>query len=149
MNEINTSVTSSIISGMLLDNQNYTNTMTNASNEISETYINSTEENGNIQLWNVSKAVTSLPNNTVISFEASSTNIYVSTTTEIFDEFGPPDGIEYIFVPLGVVVFVIILSAVVWVAISLLYLNYNLLLTSIYRNKKNKIKNIHQIIILG
>lgn len=149
MNEMNTSVTSSIISGMLLDNQNYTNTMTNASNEISETYINSTEENGNIQLWNVSKAVTSLPNNTVISFEASSTNIYVSTTTEIFDEFGPPDGIEYIFVPLGVVVFVIILSAVVWVAISLLYLNYNLLLTSIYRNKKNKIKNIHQIIILG
>lgn len=117
MNEMNTSVTSSIISGMLLDNQNYTNTMTNASNEISETYINSTEENGNIQLWNVSKAVTSLPNNTVISFEASSTNIYVSTTTEIFDEFGPPDGIEYIFVPLGVVVFVIILSAVVWVAI--------------------------------
>ncbi|XP_006560021.1 uncharacterized protein C3orf18 homolog isoform X2 [Apis mellifera] len=113
MNEMNTSVTSSIISGMLLDNQNYTNTMTNASNEISETYINSTEENGNIQLWNVSKAVTSLPNNTVISFEASSTNIYVSTTTEIFDEFGPPDGIEYIFVPLGVVVFVIILSAVV------------------------------------
>ena len=37
MNEMNTSVTSSIISGMLLDNQNYTNTMTNASNEISET----------------------------------------------------------------------------------------------------------------
>lgn len=147
---MNTSVTSSITSGMLLDNiQNYTNTMTNASNEISETYMNSTEENENIQLWNVSKAVTSLPNNTVISFEASSTNIYVSTTTEIFDEFGPPDGIEYIFVPLGVVVFVIILSAVVWVAISLLYLNYNLLLTSICRNKKNKIKNIHQIIILG
>lgn len=150
MNEMNTSVTSSITSGMLLDNiQNYTNTMTNASNEISETYMNSTEENENIQLWNVSKAITSLPNNTVISFEASSTNIYVSTTTEIFDEFGPPDGIEYIFVPLGVVVFVIILSAVVWVAISLLYLNYNLLLTSICRNKKNKIKNIHQIIILG
>lgn len=147
---MNTSVTSSITSGMLLDNiQNYTNTMTNASNEISETYMNSTEENENIQLWNVSKAITSLPNNTVISFEASSTNIYVSTTTEIFDEFGPPDGIEYIFVPLGVVVFVIILSAVVWVAISLLYLNYNLLLTSICRNKKNKIKNIHQIIILG
>ncbi|XP_006609228.1 uncharacterized protein C3orf18 homolog isoform X2 [Apis dorsata] len=114
MNEMNTSVTNSITSGMLLDNvQNYTNTMTNASNEISETYMNSTEENGNIQLWNVSKAITSLPNSTVISFEASSTNIYVSTTTEIFDEFGPPDGIEYIFVPLGVVVFVIILSAVV------------------------------------
>ncbi|XP_043790619.1 uncharacterized protein LOC122713875 isoform X2 [Apis laboriosa] len=114
MNEMNTSVTNSITSGMLLDNvQNYTNTMTNASNEISETYMNSTEENGNIQLWNVSKTITSLPNSTVISFEASSTNIYVSTTTEIFDEFGPPDGIEYIFVPLGVVVFVIILSAVV------------------------------------
>ncbi|XP_057330280.1 uncharacterized protein C3orf18 homolog isoform X1 [Microplitis mediator] len=37
-----------------------------------------------------------------------------STTTEDpFDEFGPPDGVEYIFVPLGVIIFVIILSAVV------------------------------------
>ncbi|KAG8041296.1 hypothetical protein G9C98_002284 [Cotesia typhae] len=37
-----------------------------------------------------------------------------STTTEKpFDDFGPPDGVEYIFVPLGVIIFVIILSAVV------------------------------------
>lgn len=36
-----------------------------------------------------------------------------STTEEPFDEFGPPEGVQYIFVPLGVMVFVIILSAVV------------------------------------
>lgn len=36
-----------------------------------------------------------------------------TTTVEPFDEFGPPEGIEYIFVPLGVMIFVIILSAVV------------------------------------
>ncbi|XP_048268413.1 uncharacterized protein LOC100651388 isoform X3 [Bombus terrestris] len=139
MNEMNsTSVTNSITSGILLDSiKNYTTTMAiNTSSEISEAYMNSTEENGS---WNVSKPITSLPNNTLISFEASSTNTYVSTTTEIFDEFGPPDGIEYIFVPLGVVVFVIVLSAVVWVAISLLYLTLNLL-TFICRNKKKSIK---------
>lgn len=139
MNEMNsTSVTNSATSGMLVDSiKNYTmaTTMaTNISSEISEAYVNSTEENG---LWNISKAITSLPNSTIVSFEPSSTNIYVSTTTEIFDEFGPPDGIEYIFVPLGVVVFVIVLSAVVWVAISLLYLYLNLL-TFICRNKKKK-----------
>ncbi|XP_050483538.1 uncharacterized protein C3orf18-like isoform X1 [Bombus huntii] len=117
MSEMNsTSVTNSITSGILPDSiKNYTTTMAiNTSSEISEAYMNSTEENG---LWNVSKPITSLPNNTLISFEASSTSTYVSTTTEIFDEFGPPDGIEYIFVPLGVVVFVIVLSAVVWVII--------------------------------
>ncbi|OAD59203.1 hypothetical protein WN48_09469 [Eufriesea mexicana] len=110
-----TNVTNSVTSEILFDNvQNYTSTMaSNTSNGISEVYMNSTEENGSIQqLWNVTKAVTSLPNSTLVSFETSSTNIYMSTTTEIFDEFGPPDGIEYIFVPLGVVVFVIVLSAV-------------------------------------
>ncbi|XP_028982513.1 uncharacterized protein C3orf18 homolog isoform X2 [Diachasma alloeum] len=36
-----------------------------------------------------------------------------TTTEEPFDEFGPPDGVEYIFVPLGVMIFVVILTAVV------------------------------------
>lgn len=36
-----------------------------------------------------------------------------TSTTELYDEFGPPEGIEYIFVPLGVMIFVIVLSAVV------------------------------------
>ncbi|KAK0167830.1 hypothetical protein PV327_001688 [Microctonus hyperodae] len=36
-----------------------------------------------------------------------------TTTEDPFDEFGPPEGVEYIFVPLGVMIFVIILSAVV------------------------------------
>lgn len=89
----------------------------------STTYIELTQENENNQrLWNLSKtAVTSLSEPTAISFNTSkSTTVY--TTTESFDEFGPPEGVEYIFVPLGVVVSVLILSAVVWVAISLLSL---------------------------
>ncbi|XP_011690561.1 PREDICTED: uncharacterized protein LOC105451663 isoform X2 [Wasmannia auropunctata] len=69
----------------------------------------------NQRLWNLSRtAVTSLSDPTAIPFNttARSTTIYASTT-ESFDEFGPPEGVEYIFVPLGVVVSVIILSAVV------------------------------------
>ncbi|XP_054016690.1 uncharacterized protein C3orf18 homolog isoform X1 [Hylaeus anthracinus] len=121
MNEMNvTSATNSVTSVMLHDSiRNYTTTMANnISDESSEGYMYSTEESGTSQqLWNVSKATTSLPNSTLVSFDTSSTSIYMSTTTEAFDEFGPPDGIEYIFVPLGVVVFVIVLSAVVWVII--------------------------------
>lgn len=81
------------------------------------------DSENNQRLWNISKtAITSLSEPTAISFNTSrSTTIYTSTT-ESFDEFGPPEGVEYIFVPLGVVVSVIILSAVVWVAISLLSL---------------------------
>ncbi|XP_031842574.1 uncharacterized protein LOC116431382 isoform X2 [Nomia melanderi] len=116
MNDMNvTSITNIVTSTTLLDNvRNYTTTMeNNGSDESSEPYLYSTEETGNNQqLWNISKTTTSLPNNTLVSFETSSTSIYVSTT-EAFDEFGPPEGIEYIFVPLGVVVFVIVLSAVV------------------------------------
>ncbi|KOC60983.1 Uncharacterized protein C3orf18 [Habropoda laboriosa] len=117
MNEMNTtSAVNSVTTSTLFDSiKNFTTTMaSNISNETSEAYMYSTEENGTTQqLWNVSKAITSLPNSSLVSFETSSTNIYMSTTTEVFDEFGPPDGIEYIFVPLGVVVFVIVLSAVV------------------------------------
>ncbi|XP_033324666.2 uncharacterized protein LOC117219567 isoform X1 [Megalopta genalis] len=121
MNDMNiSSITSTVTSMMLLDGvRNYTTTMeNNVSDESSESYLYSTEENGNNQqLWDISKATTSLPNNTIASLETSSPSIYVPTTTEAFDEFGPPEGIEYIFVPLGVVVFVIVLSAVVWVII--------------------------------
>ncbi|XP_076241595.1 uncharacterized protein LOC143183770 isoform X2 [Calliopsis andreniformis] len=117
MNDMNvTTVATSITSMMSLDNgRNYTTTVAdNISDAPSEAYEYSTEENNSSQqLWNVSKVTTSLTNSTLISFDTSSTSIYMSTTTEAFDEFGPPDGIEYIFVPLGVVVFVIVLSAVV------------------------------------
>ncbi|XP_034193479.1 uncharacterized protein C3orf18 homolog isoform X1 [Osmia lignaria lignaria] len=116
-----TSVINSVTPMMMFDSiKNHTSAMaTNISNETSsEAYIYSTEESGNAQqLWNISKATTTSPNSTSVLFDTSSTNVYMSTTTETFDEFGPPDGIEYIFVPLGVVVFVIILSAVVWVII--------------------------------
>lgn len=116
MNEVNSNVTSPMMPD---SNKNETSTMANnISSETPETYVYSTEENGNAQqLWNASKATTSMPNSTVVSLDTSTTSVYVSTTTEMFDEFGPPDGIEYIFVPLGVVVFVIVLSAVVWVII--------------------------------
>ncbi|XP_076295996.1 uncharacterized protein LOC143216623 isoform X2 [Lasioglossum baleicum] len=117
MNDMNlTSIASTVTSMTLLDSvRNYTTAMeNNVSDESSEPYLYTTEENGNNQQpWNTSKSTTSLPNNTIVSFETSSTSIFVSTTTEAYDEFGPPEGIEYIFVPLGVVVFVIVLSAVV------------------------------------
>lgn len=76
------------------------------------------------RLWNLSRtAVTSLSESTTVPFNVTrSTTAYTSSTTDSYDEFGPPEGVEYIFVPLGVVVSVIILSAVVWVAISLLSL---------------------------
>lgn len=81
------------------------------------------DSENNQRLWNISKtAITSLSEPTAISFNTSRSTMIYTSTTESFDEFGPPEGVEYIFVPLGVVVSVIILSAVVWVAISLLSL---------------------------
>lgn len=98
-------------------------------NETSIAYTELAQENENDQraIWNMSKsAVTTLfEPTTPMSFDTSggTTTMYTPTTTsDSFDEFGPPEGVEYIFVPLGVVVSVIILSAVVWVAISLLSL---------------------------
>lgn len=86
------------------------------------TYVELPQDSENNQrLWNLS-AITLLSEPTTISYNASKSTTIYTPTTESFDEFGPPEGVEYIFVPLGVVVFVIILSAVVWVAISLLSL---------------------------
>lgn len=129
MREFNaTDVTDSILYTILLNDLGTVSTGMASTiyneNTSTTTYIELTQENGgNQRLWNLSKtAVTSLSGSTAIPFNTSkSTTIYTSTT-ESFDEFGPPEGVEYIFVPLGVVVSVIILSAVVWVAISLLSL---------------------------
>ena len=110
-----TTVANSVTPQVLIDNgKDYTTIVANnISDEPSEVYTYTTEESeSSQQLWNISKA-TSSSNSTLISFNTSTTSIYTPTTTETFDEFGPPDGIEYIFVPLGVVVFVIVLSAVV------------------------------------
>ncbi|XP_018048617.1 PREDICTED: uncharacterized protein C3orf18-like isoform X4 [Atta colombica] len=72
------------------------------------------DSENNQRLWNISKtAITSLSEPTAISFNTSRSTMIYTSTTESFDEFGPPEGVEYIFVPLGVVVSVIILSAVV------------------------------------
>lgn len=93
-------------------------------NTSSTTYVEVSHANeSNQRLWDLSNtAVTSLSESTAIMVNTSTSTMYTPTTvtTESFDEFGPPEGVEYIFVPLGVVVSVIILSAVVWVAISLL-----------------------------
>ncbi|CAD6238729.1 GSCOCG00008541001-RA-CDS [Cotesia congregata] len=58
-----------------------------------------------------------------------------TTTEEPFDDFGPPDGVEYIFVPLGVIIFVIILSAVV--------------LIIIVKNNNYLLKNCNDMIVHG
>lgn len=117
MNEYNmTTVTTMSSTSTLIDDFKHYSTMaSNMSNETSEAYLEIIEETeNNQQLWNVSK--TTAEESILFPF-STSTTAYTPTTTDVFDEFGPPEGIEYIFVPLGVVVFVIILSAVVWVII--------------------------------
>lgn len=89
-------------------------------NSTSETETELSQESNNVQqLWSLPKTtVTSLEDKSLL-FNISRSTVHVSTTTlDSVDEFGPPEGIEYIFVPLGVMVFVIVLSAVVWTIMS-------------------------------
>ncbi|XP_011261571.1 uncharacterized protein LOC105254522 isoform X3 [Camponotus floridanus] len=124
MREFNaTDVTDSILYTILVNDletvsTNMASTIYNE-NTSTTTYAELTQENeSNQRLWNLSKtAVTSLSGPTAIPFNISKSTAIYTSTTESFDEFGPPEGVEYIFVPLGVVVSVIILSAVVWVLI--------------------------------
>ena len=61
--------------------------------------------------WNLTKT-TVTPSVANATGKICSTTVS-TTTVDPFDEFGPPEGVEYIFVPLGVMIFVIVLSAVV------------------------------------
>jgi hypothetical protein len=140
--EINaTDITNSILYTILMNDfatvssTNMTSTIYNE-NSSTTTYVDLSQENENGQrLWNLSKtAVTSLSETTAVPFNATrSTTAYTSSTTDSYDEFGPPEGVEYIFVPLGVVISVIILSAVVWVAISLLSLSCDVFPRPVFR----------------
>lgn len=123
--EINvTDVTSSILYTILMND--FASTTVYSNDSTATAYADLSQEDGQQVLWNLSRtAVTSLSEDTAVPFNATRTTTYAyapTSTTESYDEFGPPEGVEYIFVPLGVVVSVIILSAVVWVAISLLSL---------------------------
>ncbi|XP_072760145.1 uncharacterized protein [Anoplolepis gracilipes] len=119
MREFNaTNVTDSILYTILVNDLGTVSTgmaSTIYNESTSTTYVELTQENDSSQrLWNLSKtAVTSLSGPTAIPFNTSKSTAIYTSTTEFFDEFGPPEGVEYIFVPLGVVVSVIILSAVV------------------------------------
>ncbi|XP_046421943.1 uncharacterized protein C3orf18-like [Neodiprion fabricii] len=63
---------------------------------------------------NLTKAIDGATNSTQSSpIDSTTKGTICSTTEEPFDEFGPPEGVQYIFVPLGVMIFVVILSAVV------------------------------------
>lgn len=110
--------TSSVLKIILND---FPNIETNFTlNSTSETETELPRQSNNVQqLWSLSKTtVTSLEDKS-LTFNISRSTVHVSTTTlESVDEFGPPEGIEYIFVPLGVMVFVIVLSAVVWTIMS-------------------------------
>lgn len=121
-----TDVTKSILYTILVNDLATVSTNMPIYNESVSTtaYVELPQDGENNQrLWNLSKtAITLLSEPTTISYNASRSTTIYAPTTESFDEFGPPEGVEYIFVPLGVVVSVIILSAVVWVAISLLSL---------------------------
>ncbi|XP_070155209.1 uncharacterized protein C3orf18 homolog isoform X2 [Polyergus mexicanus] len=120
MREFNaTDVTDSILYTILVNDLGTVSTGMASSiyneNTSMTTYVELTQENESNQwLRNISKtAVTSLSGSTAIPFNTSKSTAIYTSTTESFDEFGPPEGVEYIFVPLGVVVSVIILSAVV------------------------------------
>ncbi|KAI4486161.1 hypothetical protein M0802_012486 [Mischocyttarus mexicanus] len=92
-------------------------------NSTSETETEIPEQSNNVQqLWSIPKTTVTTLEDTSLLFNISRSTVHVATTTlESVDEFGPPEGIEYIFVPLGVMVFVIVLSAVVWTIMSLNY----------------------------
>ena len=85
-------------------------------NPINDTHKSHSQSTENVtkQSLNLTKVgstllkVTSTPN-----LYTTSAPTTVTTTEKPFDEFGPPEGLEYIFVPLGVVIFVVVLSAVV------------------------------------
>ncbi|XP_023288112.1 uncharacterized protein C3orf18 isoform X2 [Orussus abietinus] len=75
-----------------------------------ETFSDFSESNRSTQqLWNDSKTTAQ-----VLPVDTTKSTLCTTTTTiDPLDEFGPPEGVEYIFVPLGVMIFVVILSAVV------------------------------------
>ncbi|XP_011503172.1 PREDICTED: uncharacterized protein C3orf18 homolog [Ceratosolen solmsi marchali] len=92
------------------DNDNITKYLYNETTEI---YTQSHLENNSQQSWNLTRVKDSF-SKILTTVSSSLCTTTVSTTTEDpFDEFGPPEGVEYIFVPLGVIIFVIVLSAVV------------------------------------
>lgn len=89
------------------------------SNSTSESETELPQQSDNVQqLWSSPKtSVSTLSEDASLLLNVSRNTIQQisTTTTDSFDEFGPPEGIEYIFVPLGVMVFVIVLSAVVFI----------------------------------
>lgn len=143
-------ISASIMAGITSGNdETTTTTSTTASSLYVELSPDNSSEDNQQRLWNLSKlalttttatATTTTTSSIIAASGGESTTSSLSTTYDAstsvttapyavptttldpFDEFGPPEGVEYIFVPLGVVVSVIILSAVVWVAISLLSL---------------------------
>ena len=95
--------------------QLYNDTTTTSTTITTESYTQSSTETASQQsTWNLTRVGESLPKvATTVSGSLCTTTLSTTTTEDNFDEFGPPEGVEYIFVPLGVMIFVIILSAVV------------------------------------
>lgn len=108
----------SSLSSELTTSHFYNDTTTLSSTTTStttEAYTTSTTvENVSRQSWNITKVGDTLPKTATTAGTSLCTTTLATTTTEDnFDEFAPPEGVEYIFVPLGVMLFVIVLSAVV------------------------------------
>ncbi|XP_058806495.1 uncharacterized protein C3orf18 homolog [Phymastichus coffea] len=93
-------------------------TTSNLYNETAEAFTTSLTtsnlQNISRQSWNLTRVGDAFPKIDTTTVTSNLCTTTMATTTEVpFDEFGPPDGVEYIFVPLGVMIFVIVLSAVV------------------------------------
>jgi hypothetical protein len=119
MEEANGNITSNYsISTASISINNITNLSTKLPtdhfyNETVETNTQSNLDNISRQSWNLTRVEDSFSKVTTSASGSLCTTIVSTTTEEPFDEFGPPEGVEYIFVPLGVMIFVIVLSAVV------------------------------------
>lgn len=118
-------ITSSILSttDLTTTEHSFYNETTAASAAAVETFTQSRVENVSQQAWknltrvgaeSLPKAATSVAaSSSTTAGSLCTTTVSTTTTKDPFDEFGPPEGVEYIFVPLGVMIFVIVLSAVV------------------------------------
>ncbi|XP_034942946.1 uncharacterized protein C3orf18-like isoform X2 [Chelonus insularis] len=96
LEDITTDMTRLINNGSTTTGGSYTESSTSYNNDTTQSSLG------------ILKEVTSQA-----TLNKSTKSCTTTTTEEPFDEFGPPEGVEYIFVPLGVMIFVIILSAVV------------------------------------
>ncbi|XP_031777709.1 uncharacterized protein C3orf18 homolog isoform X2 [Nasonia vitripennis] len=115
INNLTTSLTSELTTATSHFYNDTTTVSSTTASTTTEAYTTLTHvQNATRQSWNITKVGDTLPKTaTTVGGSLCTTTLATTTTEENYDEFAPPEGVEYIFVPLGVMLFVIVLSAVV------------------------------------